>query len=219
MDPETERQLVESAKTDADAFSQLYRHYFPQIYNYTVRRLADLGAAQEVTSDTFFEAMYDIRKFQWRGVPFSAWLYRIATNNINSYLRKKSNSFLSLNILFGDREYKVEASLDIEEEIIRAEEELQRCQDFLFIQKQILKLPISYQEVLTLRYFEDKKILEIGQILNKKENTIKSLLLRALEKLRSSYSTANRNQASLSSVVQPFSAKDALYAEDPNYEK
>jgi RNA polymerase sigma-70 factor (ECF subfamily) len=150
MDPETERELVESAKTDPDAFSLLYRNYFPQIFNYVARRLGDVGAAQEVTSDTFFEAMHDIRKFQWRGLPFSSWLYRIATNNINSYLRKKSNSLLSLDFLFAHPEFEIARNVDIEQEIIHAEEELQRYQDFLFIQKQILQLPIPYQEVLTL---------------------------------------------------------------------
>jgi RNA polymerase sigma-70 factor, ECF subfamily len=218
MDPETERELVESAKTDPDAFSLLYRNYFPQIFNYVARRLGDVGAAQEVTSDTFFEAMHDIRTFQWRGLPFSSWLYRIATNNINSYLRKKSNSLLSLDFLFAHPEFEIARNVDIEQEIIHAEEELQRYQDYLFIQKQILQLPIPYQEVLTLRYFENKKINEIGEILNKKENTIKSLLLRGLEKLRKSYKSAKANPAKIASM-QPFSVKDALYAEDPNYEK
>src|SRR5712691_11393253 len=100
MDIEVERKLVEEAKTDKIAFAKLYRHYFSHIFNYCVRRLGDIGAAREITSDTFFEAMRDIKKFEWRGISFSSWLYRIAKNNINSYFRKKSNKLFSLDFLF-----------------------------------------------------------------------------------------------------------------------
>ena len=184
MDLENERQLVEAAKTDKISFSILYRHYFSQIFNYTVRRLGDIGAAQEVTSDTFFEAMHDIAKFEWRGIPFSAWLYKIATNNINSYLRKKSRSFLSLDYLFEKKQFEVEDTTNIVQEIIDAERELKRHQDFIKMQKKLLRLPLKYQEVVSLRFLENKKLQEISVILGKNENTVKSLLRRGLEKLQ-----------------------------------
>src|SRR5882724_1458949 len=130
MDQEREKKLIESAKTDKVAFSILYRHYFQQIFNYTLRRLGNIAAAQEVTSDTFLEAMIDIKNYEWRGIPFSAWLYKIATNNSNSYLRKKSNRLLSLDFLFERHSFEIAGASDIEEEILKAEEELQRHQDF-----------------------------------------------------------------------------------------
>jgi RNA polymerase sigma-70 factor (ECF subfamily) len=184
MDQEREKKLIESAKTDKVAFSILYHHYFPQIFNYTLRRLGNLAAAQEVTSDTFFEAMTDIKKYEWRGVPFSAWLYRIATNNSNSYLRKKSNRLLSLDFLFEKHSFEIADTSDIEEELQKAEEELQRHKDFIELHKCILQLPLKYQEVIVLRFFEKKKINEISKILNRNENTVKSLLKRGLEKMQ-----------------------------------
>ena len=71
-----------------------------------------------------------------------------------------------------------------ETEVLKAQEELKKHQDFLKIQEKISQLPIKYQEVITLRFFEKKKIKEISEILGKKEGTIKSLLSRGLEKLR-----------------------------------
>lgn len=220
MDNEAERTLVEKAKTDKTAFAKLYRHYFPQIFNYALRRLADVGAAQEVTSDTFFEAMKDIKRFEWRGVSFSSWLYRIATNNSNSYFRKKSNKFLSLDFLFIKHEFEVADTVDIEQEMINAQNELERHQEFLIIQKQLLQLPMKYQEVLTLRYFEKKKIQEIGEILGKKENTVKSILSRSIEKLQKSYKETKGGETIVSSM-QPFYAESAIQiesAEEKNYE-
>jgi RNA polymerase sigma-70 factor, ECF subfamily len=221
MDIVDERKLIEEAKIDKNAFGKLYRHYFPQIFNYTVRRLADIGAAQEVTSDTFFEAMKDIKRFEWRGISFSAWLYRIATNNINSYFRKKSNKLLSLDFLFTNHDFEVADVTDIEKELIEAQRELERHKDFLLIHKQLLQLPMKYQEVITLRYFEKKKIQEISEILGKKENTVKSLLFRGIEKLQKC-NKVSKGGVAISSSMQPFFIRSAIQAElvnEKNYEE
>jgi RNA polymerase sigma-70 factor (ECF subfamily) len=71
----------------------------------------------------------------------------------------------------------------LQEEIMKAEDEIQKHQDFLEVHKELQKLPLKYQEVLSLRYFEEKKVSEIAEILGKKEGTVKSLLWRGFEKL------------------------------------
>jgi RNA polymerase sigma-70 factor (ECF subfamily) len=184
MDLSEERELVRQAQRAPDAFATLYDHYYPRIFGYVLRRSANLEAAQDITSETFLKAFGKLWQFRWRNVSFSSWLYRIATNEVNQYFRKV--------------EYKKTASLeelqaqgfepvsphDPERELMEAQEELKQHQDFLEIQAKIVELPAKYQEVITLRFFEKKQIKEIADILGKREGTIKSLLHRAVEKLR-----------------------------------
>lgn len=170
------------AKTQKEAFGLLYKKYFQQIFNYCLRRLGDVTTAQEITADTFVDVMKDLAKFNYRGAPFSSWIYRIANNNINSHFRKKKFVFFSQ--LFKDNEINIPDNQSLEEEILEAEKELNKFNDFKLIQSEILKLDIKYQEVIILRFFENKKLAEIGLILNKNGNTVKSLLKRGVEILK-----------------------------------
>jgi len=181
MNLEQEKLLVERAKNDPEAFGELYDEYYPKIFGYILKRTAKIEVAQDVTSEVFFKALKNIEKFSWRGVPFSSWLYRIATNEI-------ANNFK------GDRRRRALAeeaseSIDLSSpspdiEIAQAEEELKKHEEFLALHEAVAKLPFKYQEVITLRYFEKKHLKEIGEILGKREGTVKSLLHRGLEKLR-----------------------------------
>lgn len=174
-----EKELIKKAKKDPEIFSQLYEQYYPQIFGYILKRVANLEVAQDITSETFFKALKKLWQFRWRNISFSAWLYRIANNEIANYYRKNKHKPVSLE--------EIPEPLAVhnpETEILEAEKELKKHQDFLMLQKEILKLPIKYQEVITLRFFEKKKINEIAEILGKKEGTIKSLLHRGLKKLK-----------------------------------
>jgi RNA polymerase sigma-70 factor (ECF subfamily) len=184
MDLIEEKELVRQAQNVPDAFAQLYDHYYPKIFGYTLRRTANLEAAQDITSETFFKALRKLWQFQWRSISFSAWLYRIAINEINQYFRKANyRRSVSLEEL-QEHGFEPISTDDIESELIEAQEQLKRHQDFLEVQEKIVKLPSKYQEVVTLRFFEQKQIKEIAEILGKKEGTIKSLLHRAVEQLR-----------------------------------
>jgi len=150
MNLEQEKVLVDRAKNDPNAFGELYDEYYTKIFGYILKRTANIEVAQDVTSEVFFKALKNIGKFHWRGVPFSSWLYRIATNEI-------TNSFK------GDKRRQVlmEEASDLvnlsdpspEVEIARAEDELQKHKEFLALHEAIAKLPIKYQEVITLRFF------------------------------------------------------------------
>jgi len=184
MDLSEEEELVKRAQKDPDAFAKLYDQYYPRIFGYVLRRTANLEAAQDITSETFLKALGKLWQFQWRNVSFSSWLYKIATNEINQYFRKaeykKSVSLEELQ----ERGFELLSPHDPENELIEAQEKLKQHQDFLEIQKKITKLPAKYQEVIALRFFEKEQIGKIAEILGKKEGTIKSLLHRAVEKLR-----------------------------------
>ena len=181
MDLEQEKELVERAKGDTDAFGELYDLYYSEIFGYVLRRTASIEIAQDVTSEVFFKALKNLGQFRWRDIPFSSWLYRIATNEIANHFRKSKPWQLSLE--------EVSNSISIsnpsaETELIEAEAELKRHEEFLALHENISRLSVKYQEVITLRFFEDKQVKQIGEILGKREGTVKSLLHRGLEKLR-----------------------------------
>src|SRR5262244_3533199 len=77
-----ERLLIEAAKRDPRNFADLYELNFARVHSYAVSRVRDRGEAQEVTAEVFHQALANLAKFEWRGVPFAAWLYRIAANAI-----------------------------------------------------------------------------------------------------------------------------------------
>ena len=184
MDLSEEKELVRQAQKAPDAFAKLYDQYYPKIFGYVLRRTANLEAAQDITSETFLKALRKLWQFRWRNISFSSWLYKIATNEINQYFRKaeykKSVSLEELQ----EQGFEPISSHDPENELIEAQEKLKQHQDFLEIQEKIVRLPAKYQEVIALRFFEQKQIKEIAEILGKKEGTVKSLLHRAVEKLR-----------------------------------
>ena len=176
--------MVRQAQQDPAAFAALYDHYYPRIFGYVLRRTADLEAAQDITSETFFRALRKLWQFRWRNIPFSAWLYRIASNELSQYYRRpeyrKSVSLEQLQ----EQGFEPVSPANPESELIEAQEQLRQHREFLQVQARIVRLPLRYQEVIALRFFEQKQIKEIAEILGKKEGTVKSLLHRAIEKLR-----------------------------------
>jgi RNA polymerase sigma-70 factor (ECF subfamily) len=181
MDLEQEKELVLRAKGDIQSFGELYDKYYDQILNYSLRRTASIDATRYITAEVFLKALENIKRFQWRDIPFSAWLYRIAGNEINNGFRRNKR------IQLLKQELKNSASdpnTSLAAEIAQAEANIQKHEDFLTIHKNISKLPVKYQEVIALRFFEEKQIKDIGVILGKSEGTVKSLLHRGLEKLR-----------------------------------
>jgi len=184
MDLSEEKELVTQAQKSPDAFAKLYDQYYPKIFGYVLRRSANIEAAQDITSETFLKALGKLWQFQWRNVSFSSWLYKIATNETNQYFRKAEyKKSISLEEL-QEQGFELRSPDDPESELIEAQEELKQHQDFLEIQEKITQLPTKYQEVIALRFFEKKQINEIAELLGKREGTIKSLLHRAIEKLR-----------------------------------
>jgi len=178
-DLKAEEELVKRAQHNRETFGELYELYYTRIFNFSLRRTANVQLAMDITSATFLKALREIKKFRWRDVPFSAWLYRVAGNEINDYYRRQ-----------GRREERLEDAAQLvdatqfSDEIAEAEEELGRHEEYLLLHEKVAELPQIYQEVIALKFFERKKIREMVGILGKKEGTIKSLLHRGLEKLR-----------------------------------
>jgi len=180
MDLDKEKEIIKKAKQDPEFFGLLYDEYYKAIFGYILRRTADVDLTQDLTSQTFFKALKNLWKFQWQNVPFSAWLYRIAINEINSFYRKK-NRLIRVDF---DKIPEIPSINTSDEEIKTAEKELEDKKEFIKIRKSISRLNPLYQTVISLRFFENKKISEISQILKKSEGTIKSQIHRALEDLK-----------------------------------
>jgi RNA polymerase sigma-70 factor (ECF subfamily) len=175
-----EEELVKRAQHNRDAFGELYEIYYQRIFNFALKRTADIQLALDITSITFLKALGQIKKYRWRDVPFGAWLYRIAGNEINDHYRRgRGKRIASI-----EKIAELADTGDYADEINHAEEELSRHEEFLLLHKKLAELPEMYQEVITLKFFEKKKIKEMVTILGKKEGTIKSLIHRGLEKLR-----------------------------------
>jgi len=193
MDINKERELVRRAQEDSHVFAEIYVQYYARIFGYALRRTARLDIAQDIASETFFKALKKLWQLRWRNTSFSAWLYRIATNEINLYFRKGKYESASLSEL-QELGFDPVSLHNPETEMIDAQEKLKQHQDFVVCQQKIAQLDTKYQEVITLRFFERKQIREISEILGKSEGTIRSLLHRGLEKLRASMNDQIRTQ-------------------------
>ncbi len=184
MTQEEEQLIIKEAKTNNESFVKLYDYYYPKILGYCFRRTLDLNLSKDITSETFLKAFTGIGKYEWRGIPFSSWLFRIASNEMNMLDRKKKYNPDSLSLLKESGVFEIADIASLNEEKNELERQLQQSKDFINVQQKLLLLPIKYQEVISLKYFEEKSIKEIVVILEKKEGTIKSLLSRGIEKLK-----------------------------------
>ena len=185
MTQEEERLLIEEAKTSNESFVKLYDYYYPKILGYSFRRTLDLNLSKDITSETFLKAFIGIGKYQWKGLRFSSWLFRIASNEMNMLGRKKKYKPDSLSDLKERGVFEIVDQTSLDEEKNELEKQLQQSKDFINVQQKLLLLPVKYQEVISLKYYEEKSIKEIAEILEIKVGTIKSLLSRGMEKLKS----------------------------------
>ena len=181
----SEEQLIQKIKKDPQAFARVYDRHYHTIFTYCFKRTNDFNISKDICSETFLKAFLNINKFNWRGISILSWLYKIATNELNLHFRSKKYRPALLSKLEWQQYSESEIlRTELEIEKNRAENELLKHEQFIKIQQTLKTLPIKYQEVISLRYYENLKIKELSQILNKPEGTIKSLLSRGLKHLR-----------------------------------
>ncbi len=168
----SEYAILEKSRKNPDEFGFLYKKYFDRILGFVYRQTDDEDVAADLTSQTFLNALKNVDKFTFRGVPVSAWFYKIASNEVNRYYRKK----------------KSDKTFSLEEDKIRNlyeqanddwdDETINQLLGFM------AKLPAEMLEVLNLRFFEDKDFKEIAFILDITESGAKMRAFRALDSLR-----------------------------------
>ena len=170
-DTDTERRAIEAAQKDPARFAELYENNFERVYAFIARRVRDRNEAEDVTSEVFHQALANLSRFQWRGVPFAAWLFRIAANSIidRSKLAARETE------LPDDFELGAEAGTqEIEDEIE------QRARLFELVGG----LPEDQRRVIGMRFAEEKSIREIANEIGRSEGAVKQLQFRALQNLR-----------------------------------
>jgi RNA polymerase sigma-70 factor, ECF subfamily len=166
---EDERLLIEAAQKDPGRFAELYELNFERVYAYIARRVLDRHAAEDLTSDVFQQALENLPNFEWRGVPFCAWLYRIAANALAD--RSKLSARERGNPSAYDLPSANEAEID---EVER------RARLFQLVNN----LPADQRRVIQMRFAEEKSIREIAREIRRSEGAVKQLQFRAMEYLR-----------------------------------
>jgi RNA polymerase sigma-70 factor, ECF subfamily len=160
-----ERMQVEAAQRDPSRFADLYQQNFYLVYAYIVRRVGDRHQAEDLTADVFREALAGIGKFEWRGVPFAAWLTGIASRIVSDHWKRSVREA-------GNPKTEFEAAVPAEIE----------HSTVLF--QLVDRLPEAQFRVIHMRFVEQKSIREIAQELGRSEGAVKQLQLRAIESLR-----------------------------------
>jgi RNA polymerase sigma-70 factor (ECF subfamily) len=169
---EDERNLVERAKTSPDAFGVLYDRYFAQIYRFAYSRLRDQSLAEDVTSEVFFKALKNIKRYTYAGHPFSSWLYQIALNCVADHYR-------------GHRgELELEDASPVPDNAPTVVDEVVRRDRSRRVWAAIDQLPRQQRAAMVLKFGEDRKIDEIAHIMGKSSGAVKLLLHRGVERLR-----------------------------------
>ena len=167
-----EFETVKKAVKDPEKFKVLYDRYFTVIFNYIFRKIDDEDITADLTSQTFLKALRNLRKYKFKGVPFSAWLYRIASNEVNRHYQQ-TNKKLVFSFDVQEFENLIEQSIEKEEK-----------PDIDYIIQQMQSMCESDIEVLELRFFETKSFSEIAFIMDITEATAKMRTYRAIDKLR-----------------------------------
>ena len=167
-----ERELIEAAKIDRSRFGELYENNFERVYAYVARRVRDRDVAQDLTADVFHSALKNIERFEWRGAPFAAWLYRIAANAIVD--RSKSGA------------RRIASEVEVEDLPDRAEPgpDMDEIEHRARLFKLVERLPRDQSRVIAMRFAEQKSIREIAEALKRTEGAIKQLQFRGLQNLR-----------------------------------
>jgi RNA polymerase sigma-70 factor (ECF subfamily) len=173
---EEEQALIKRAKLEPEAFGELYERYVERIYNYIYFRIGNVHDAEDLTGKVFFKALEAIGNYHDMGLPFSAWLYRIAHNQVANYHRDRSRK----------REISIDDMMiaELPGRVRSPEAAAIRQQQEDALRVILSDLTPLKQEVILLKFVDKLSNAEIATVLNKSEGAIKSIYHRTLLELR-----------------------------------
>jgi len=163
-----ERRLVEAAQSDPARFDALYELHFERVYGFIAGRVYDRATAEDLTSEVFYKALINLKSYEWRGVPFAAWLLRIAANAVIDRSQRASR----------------EQPMAEDPPDPGVEPDLRAIEHRARLFQLVKRLPELQRRVVQERFVDQRSIREIAERLGKSEGAIKQLQLRALERLR-----------------------------------
>ena len=179
MEPELNDQeaLARAAQGENEAFGVLYERYVGRIYNYIYYRTGNAFEAEDLTERVFLRAMRHIHNYENRGLPFSAWLYRIAHNLVANWHRDNSRR----------KEIPLDDAILSQQRSEHPERELMRTEEREGLLRMLRTLPPERQQLLILKFIDHLSNAEIGQIMGRTEGAVKSLYHRTLTALREEF--------------------------------
>ena len=165
---EDDRLLIEAAQADPARFVGIYERYVDRIYAFVRRRTESRAAAEDITSQVFEQALGAIGRFEWRGAPVAAWLFRIASNALADHWRERARD------------------AQVTPPDVPDPGELEDIDRRIALYRHVEQLPELQRQVIQMRFVEEKSIREVATALDRSEGAVKQLQLRALESLRKS---------------------------------
>ncbi len=171
---ESEEQLIERARHEADAFGILYERYVDRVYNYIYYRTGNVHEAEDLTARVFYRALAHMDEYRQRGVPFAAWLYRIAHNLVANWHRDRSRH----------RDVRLDDLLGLAEKGDGPERRVEQDEDARALLGAIRTLPADRQQLLILKFVDEMSNAQIAKVMGRSEGAIKSLYHRTLIVLR-----------------------------------
>jgi RNA polymerase sigma-70 factor (ECF subfamily) len=170
-----DQMLVGAARQDPEAAGRLYDKYYRGVFGYIYHCTLDHAATEDLTANVFLAAFTHLGRYGWRQIPFRAWLYRIATNEVRTYYRRQKR--VKAISLEPEHDARAGPAAGSDEGAVAAEE-------YRLVHQALRQLRRKYRTVIILRYFEDRTIAEISQITRQREGTIRSQLHRGLAHLQ-----------------------------------
>ena len=171
-----ERLLIEAAQKDPRRFADLYEANFERVYAFVARRVHDRADAEDLTAEVFHQALANLKKFEWRGVPFSAWLYRIASNAIADRWQRSQREQSDPGVSDAADPHDSVSPEDLEK----------RARLFRLVSG----LPEDQRRVIEMRFAVGKSIAEIARELGRTDGAVKQLQFRAIRALRTRWDPA-----------------------------
>lgn len=176
MDLNEEKKLVMDAQTNTESFGKLYDYYFPKVYAFVASRLADRADAEDMVSEIFMKVLENLRQFEWRGVPFGAWIFRIARNCLNDFYQRSGRTRTAdLEEARGVHEAEEKTSPHLK----AASEELAQT-----VQKVLKDLPERELNVVQLKFFCELSNREIRDATGLSESNVAVILYRTLRRIK-----------------------------------
>ena len=171
---EQERKLIEEAKKDPQKFAALYDKYFDQIYRYVYRRVGDKEMVNDLVSQTFYDALSHLKGFEWRGFSLSAWLYKIAHNNVLKWYREQGKMKI----------VELEDGANMRDKGVDQVRDLKHAELKDQMSEILEQLEPEDREIIRLKFFEEVSNVEIAEIMGLSANHIGVKVFRALKKVK-----------------------------------
>lgn len=170
--PEPDKEAIENAKKDPKAFEVLYKKYFKGIYRFVHKKVQDDQESEDLVSKVFIKSFQGIKSFEYQGIPYSAWLYRVAMNESNQYFRKNKTRHVVIDDKLGDS-IALEIDWDTEREALLKN-----------LPSVISSLNTNELELIEMRFYEDMSYKQMGFIIGITETNCRVKTHRALQKLK-----------------------------------